>query len=213
MVTGTVRNRVAFVVVTSIALWIDLPRFAQAHCDTMDGPVVKTAKAALERGDVTPVLKWVKKADEQQIRDAFRKTLAVRAKGGQARELADQYFLETLVRIHRQGEGAPYTGLKPAGTEIGPAVRGADAALESGSVDDLVKIVTEQVAAGIRARFREAFEKHKHADDNIDAGRDFVDSYVEFTHYTERLYEDAMSHAGHHEAEASVAANAAHAHQ
>jgi hypothetical protein len=84
-----------------------------AHCDTLDGPVVQTARTALEKGDITPLLKWVRVEDEKEIKDAFEKTLAVRRKGAEAKELADMYFFETLVRIHRAGEGAPYTGLKP----------------------------------------------------------------------------------------------------
>lgn len=86
---------------------------AFAHCDTMDGPVVLAAKSALDHKDVTPVLKWVKKENEAQIKAAFTKTLAVRAKGPEARELADQFFFETLVRVHRAGEGAPSPGSSP----------------------------------------------------------------------------------------------------
>ena len=86
----------------------------------MDGPVVLTAKTALDHKDVTPVLKWIKKNDEAEIKAAFAKTLAVRTKGPEARELADQFFFETFVRIHRAGEGAPFTGLKPAGTPLAP---------------------------------------------------------------------------------------------
>ena len=41
--------------------------FAFAHCDTLDGPVVKTARAALEKGDVTPILKWVTNEYETEI--------------------------------------------------------------------------------------------------------------------------------------------------
>ncbi|MDH3838545.1 MAG: DUF6448 family protein, partial [Desulfobacteraceae bacterium] len=114
-----------------------LSKNAFAHCDTLDGPVVQTARIALEKGDVKPLLKWVRADDEKEIRVAFQKTLAVRAKGAKAKELADMYFFETLVRIHRAGEGAPYTGLKP-GEAVDPAVALADKALESGSVDKLV---------------------------------------------------------------------------
>ena len=63
-----------------------------AHCDTLDGPVVATARKALTSGDVTPVLKWVADDDEQMIRSAFQKTLEVRQLGNQARDLADMYF-------------------------------------------------------------------------------------------------------------------------
>ncbi len=116
--------------------------FVFAHCDTLDGPVVKTARAALEKGDVTPILKWVKKENEAEIEALFRKTLTVRSKGKEAQEIADMYFLETLVRLHRAGEGEPYTGLKPAGV-VDPAVAEADRALEAGSAENLIKLVTE----------------------------------------------------------------------
>lgn len=177
------------------------PQVAFSHCDTMDGPVVAAAKAALEKKDATPVLKWVQKEDEAEIKAAFAKTLAVRAIGPEARELADQFFFETLVRVHRAGEGAPFTGLKPAGSDLGPAVEHADKALESGSVESVVKLVTEDVAAGIRRRFAVVQEKKKHAEQSVEAGREFVAAYVEYVHYVEGLHELAAgSSAGaHHE--------------
>ena len=160
---------------------------AFAHCDTLDGPVVQMARVALEKGDVTPVLRWVRADDEEQIRNAFQKTLAVRTKGAEAKELADMYFFETLVRIHRAGEGAPYTGLKP-GEAVDPAVALADKALESGSVDKLVDVLTKAMASGIRDRFQHALETQKHADESVAAGREFVETYVIFTHYVEGLH-------------------------
>ena len=181
-----------------------------AHCDTLDGPVVKTAKTALEKGDVTPVLKWVKKEHEAEIRDLFKMTLTVRGKGREAQELADRYFLETLVRLHRAGEGMPYTGLKPAGV-VEPAVIEADKALETGSAENLVKLITEAAAKGIRERFTRAKEAKKHADHSVEAGRGFVDAYVQFTHYAERLHFDAAAEAGHHGA-AGAAVEEHHAH-
>ncbi|HEX8960394.1 MAG TPA: DUF6448 family protein [Geobacteraceae bacterium] len=170
---------------------------AFAHCDTLDGPVVKTAKSALEKGDVTPILKWVKKEDEAEIRDLFKKTLSVRSKGKEAQELADMYFLETLVRLHRAGEGEPYTGLKPAGV-VELAVVEADKALESGSVEALVKLITDSASKGIRERFNKAKEAKKHADRSVDAGREFVEAYVQFTHYVERLHLDSTDQTEHH---------------
>ncbi len=175
-----------------------VPGMAWAHCDTLDGPVVVTAKAALAKGDITPVLKWVQKDQEGEIREAFQKTLAVRIKGPEAKDLADMYFFETLVRIHRAGEGAPYTGLKPAGTETSPVVQGADKALETGSADRLVKMVTDAIAAGIRERFAKAAEAKKQADGSVGAGREFVEAYVEFVHYVEGIYDIAQGHAGPH---------------
>jgi hypothetical protein len=172
---------------------------ALAHCDTMEGPVVKEAQAALDKGDVTPVLKWVAKEKEEDIRAAFKKTLAVRVKGPEARELADVYFFETLVRLHRAGEGEPYTGVKPAGTKVEPIVEKSDKALEAGSVDDLVKQVTAHVEKGIRERFDKAVEAKKRADESVEAGRKYVAAYVEYVHYVEGIHGAVMGQAGHHE--------------
>ena len=170
---------------------------AYAHCDTLDGPVVKEAKLALDNGDISPLFKWVRPSDEKIIQDAFEKTLAVRVESGKAKDLADMYFFETLVRIHREGEGAPYTGLKP-GVAIDPAVALADKALEGGSIDTLVDVLTNAMAKGIRERFKHANETQKHANESVEAGRKFVESYVVFTHYVEGLHADIKGKTGHH---------------
>ncbi len=168
-----------------------------AHCDTLDGPVVKEARVALDNGDITPLFKWLRPSDENVIRDAFEMARAVRAKGGKAKELADMYFFETLVRIHREGEGAPYTGLKP-GVAVDPAVALADKALGNGNVDKLVNVLSNAMANGIRKRFQHASETQKHADDSVAAGREFVESYVVFTHYVEGLHGLIKGGAAHH---------------
>ncbi len=173
-----------------VCIWMFFPRIAGSHCDTLEGPVVMTAKAALDKNDVTPVLKWVKKEHEREIRDVFKNTLTVRKLSPEARKLADMYFFETLVRIHRAGEGAPYTGLKP-GEAVEPIIAEADKALEKGSVDDLVNHVTDAVAKGIRERFTHAKETKKNANQSVDAGREFVQAYVVFTHYVEGIHEAA----------------------
>jgi hypothetical protein len=183
----------------ALGIWL-IPSPAVAHCDTMGGPVIEAAREALEKGDVTPVLKWVRKEDEAEIRALFEKTLKVRAKGPEAVELADMYFFETLVRVHRAGEGAPYTGLKPEGA-VEPSVEEADKALETGSADRLLRLVTHAVEEGIRERFRHASETRRHAGESVEAGREFVKAYVEFTHYVERLHMEATAAGSHHVAE------------
>jgi len=169
-----------------------------AHCDTMEGPVVKEAQAALEKGDVTPVLKWVAKDKEGEIRSAFQRTLTVRAKGPEARELADMYFFETLVRLHRAGEGAPYTGIKPAGTKMEPIVEKSDKALEAGSANELVRQVTAHVEHGIRQRFEKVVEARRHASESVEAGRAYVAAYVEYMHYVEGIHGAVMAQGAHH---------------
>jgi len=190
------RKIVLRTIVLCVVVVLFAPAKTRAHCDTMDGPVVGAAKQALDKGEVTPVLKWVKPDVEKEIRDAFQQTLAVRKESSAAKALADRYFFETLIRVHRAGEGAPYTGLKPAG-EIEPPIAAADKALETGKVDDLATDVSKAVADGIRKRFTRALEAKKHADHNIAAGREYVATYVEFVHYIERLHNAAGSTHGH----------------
>jgi hypothetical protein len=139
----------------------------------------------------------VQKKDEEEIKKAFENTLAVRKLSPQAKELADMYFFETLVRIHRTAEGASYTGLKPAGS-VEPPIAAADKALESGSVNDLVKEITDVVSAGIRERFNHAVEAKKHTDESVEAGREYVKAYVEFVHYVEGLHLAAAKDTAHH---------------
>lgn len=158
-----------------------------AHCDTLDGPVVETAKLALQKGDVTPILKWVNKDSEREIREAFASTIKVRSQGEDARKLADMHFFETVVRVHRAGEGEPFTGLKPPGT-IDPAFQAADKALAEGAIDELAAEVAKSVQDGIRKRFAEVIEKKKHADDSIEAGRAYVAAYIEYAHFVEAIH-------------------------
>ena len=171
-----------------VAFFIGISAYrAFAHCDSLDGPVIKEAQLALEKGDVTPLLKWVTKEHEKDIRSAFAQALAVRTKGKDARELADRFFFETLVRVHRAGDGAPYTGLKPAGT-IAPAIAAADKAITAGSVDALSAKIGNAVRDGIRKRFAAVMEKKKHADDSVEAGREYVAAYVEYVHFIEGIH-------------------------
>jgi hypothetical protein len=187
-----------------------IPDSALAHCDTLDGPVVETARTALDKGDVTTLMKWVKPDQEEVIKTAFTQTLTMQKMGPGAKDFADRYFFETLVRIHRAGEGAPYTGLKP-GTAVDPAVALGDHALTNGSVDQLVDVLTNAMANEIRARFSEAYEKQKHADTSVDEGREFVESYVVFTHYIEGLHGLIKADTGDH-GQAAASPKSKHGH-
>ena len=182
------------------------PGRALAHCDGMDGPVVTAARQALEKNDVVRVLIWVQKKDETEIRKAFEQTLAVRKLSPQAREFADMYFFETLVRTHRAGEGAPYTGLKPAGRDLGPAIPAADRALETGDVDPVVRLLVDAVEKGVRQHFAEARAARNYPSANVEAGREYVEKYVPFIHYVQRIYQSATTAAPGHEAEPGAAA-------
>ncbi|QQR74095.1 MAG: hypothetical protein IPJ17_00370 [Holophagales bacterium] len=180
-------------------MWIALvsvPRITLAHCDTLEGPVVSAAREALETGKVEPVLPWVEPSHEQTVRDAFGQTLAVRALTPEARTLADRFFFETVVRLHREGEGFPYTGLAPAGTPVEPIIAMADRAIDSGATDGLVESLEAALANGVRQRLATVREAKVHARESVAAGREYVAAYVEFTHYVEALDAAAVGHGG-----------------
>jgi len=175
------------------AIGLLTPNQVFAHCDGMDGPVIKAAQKALETGNGNLVLIWVQKQDEDEIKEAFQKTLAVRQLSPEAKELADRYFFETLVRVHRAGEGAPYTGLKPAGRDLGPAIPAADQALEAGSAESLLRLLIGTVHDGFLGQFKEVTTKKHFDNDDVAAGQAYVRAYVPFIHYVERLYEAAKN--------------------
>jgi hypothetical protein len=162
-----------------------------SHCDGLDGPVVQAAQKAIATGDVNLVLIWVQKGDEDEVRKIFKETIAVRKLSPEARELADMHFFETLVRLHRAGEGAGFTGLKPAGRDLGPAIPAADKALRDANVEPLINLMTTTIQDRIRDHFNETFTKQKSSKDDLDAGRAFVNAYVEYVHCVETLYETA----------------------
>ena len=173
---------------------------AFAHCDGMDGPVVKAAQRALETNNINLVLIWVREKDEGAIKKAFEKTLVVRNLNTEAKELADMYFFETLVRLHRAGEGASYTGLKPSGRDLGPAIPAADKAIEDESTESLIKLLTGTMQSGIKEYFNQVIIKKNFNKDDVTAGREYVGAYVEFIHYVEQLYEstEKIAH-GHYD--------------
>lgn len=205
MKTLRVAAPAAVVLLAAALLSPNLAGRARAHCDTLDGPVVASARAALEKGDATPALRWVAKEREGEIRDAFARVSALRRKAPEAAGIADLWFFETLVRIHREGEGAPYTGLKPSGTAPEAGIRDADRALETGDGDALVKALTEAVAEGVKHRLHLAVEARKHADESVEAGREFVEAYVDYVHYVEGLHRAAAGPAHGHGGESGGA--------
>lgn len=203
------------VIILLMGLLLVVPTAALAHCDTLDGPVVTDARAALTAGSLTGVLRWVRAADEAEIRSAFNHALAVRKLGTEAQELADRFFFETLVRVHRAGEGAPYTGLKPAGSVL-PIVAMADAALDSGSAETMITRMQDHLRRGITQRFTAALQAREHAGHTVEHGRKYVAAYVKYVHYVENAHNaimgDSAQHAGAAAAPAAAPPAAAHAH-
>jgi hypothetical protein len=178
----------------ALAAVLFVPSRARAHCDTLDGPVVNAARTALETGKLAPVLAWVQPGEEAEIRDAFAKTQAVRGAGKEARELADRWFFETVVRVHRAGEGAPFTGLKPPGTPE-PAVAAADRVIAGGDAKQLEALLVGAVREGLHGHLARLKQERAPGDD-VAAGRRFVAAYVPFVHWAEGVHAAAGA-AGH----------------
>ncbi len=160
------------------------------HCDTLDGPVVLAAKKAIEDVHVLHALPWVPKESEQEVCDAFETVMHAREKGEDACKIADQWFYETVVRLHRMGEGAPYTGLKPAGLDPGPAVRLAEEAVESGDIDELKDFFEDMMKQELSALLDRVLATAAAAADPLDtdAMRKHIHAKLSFIHLADELY-------------------------
>lgn len=178
---------------------------AFAHCDAEDGPVIKDARVALEKGDVAPVLKWIGTDDEEEIRALFAEVAAARKAGNEAKSVADRLFFETLVRLHRAGEGAPFDGVKPAGHQE-PFVATIDRALAEGGGNEVAAKIGGVVSREIAARFDAVAKAATTKDASAEAGRAYVASYVELMHFVKRVHEAVETGGTHaHSAPADAA--------
>ncbi len=182
------------VLVGVLGVLLVLPQGAQAHCDALDGPVAAAARKALNTGNVNLILPYAPAEAEAEISAAFEQVRAVRAQGPAAQALADRYFIETVVRLHRAGEGAPYTGLKPAGQAFGPAIPAAETALASADVAPVMDVLTHAVTHGVHERFAHTqhtmeASKEPTTPEGVAAARARVRAELGFIGYVEGLYQ------------------------
>jgi hypothetical protein len=161
----------------------------QAHCDGLDGPVVRAAQKSLETGNINFTLIWINEGSAEEVKNVFQKTLSVRSLSPEAKEIADMYFFETVVRLHRMGEGEPFTGLKPAGRDLGPAVPAADLAIEKNSLAELQTILQNSFQERLEKLFEHVTHTKNFNENDVEAGREFIESYVNFIHFAEKSYE------------------------
>ena len=173
------------------------------HCDSLDGPVVTAARQALEAGDVDLVLPFVPEAGEDEIRAVFVDVSAVRESGDQVRELADRLFFETVVRIHRAGEGAPYTGLKPAGLDVGPVIPLAERAIASGSPEPVADFLTGVLHDQLKQRLEEVNALAVTKNRSVPDARAWVEAMLGFQVFSHHLLQalHASAHGEHGDAE------------
>lgn len=174
---------------------------ALAHCDTMDGPLVKDAQLALNQNNVNIVLKWIPASDESELKSAFALTMKVRPISKDAQQLADKAFFETLVRIHRAGEGVPFTGVKPLGTPIDKKIQAADKAIELGNLSPFDGLINDTEKAELTELFHHVQSLKQFNVNNVEAGRKYIAAYVQFfkfaegeTHHEEALHSESAAH-------------------
>jgi hypothetical protein len=172
------------------------------HCDSMDGPVVTAARRALDTADVDVILPYVHPDGEREVREAFDRAIDVRALGDDARQVADRWFFETVVRVHRAGEGAPFTGLKPAGLDVGPVIPAAERSLETGSVDELVEVLCTAVRGEVERRHSHAMRLKQQAGTDVTAAREYIEANLGLQVWAHGVYRQVMAqphaHSGVH---------------
>jgi uncharacterized protein DUF6448 len=195
--------KASLTVVTVLAVFLLTPLRVKAHCDAEDGPVGIAARKALETKNVNLVFPYVPAEFEVELTAAFQQALGVRDKGPEARALSDRYFMETAVRLHRAGEKAPYMGLKPAGTDFGAAIRAAEKALESGTPDALIKLLSQELTHEIAARLGHALSKKAATKEpttkaEVQAARERVNAELGLIGYVEGVHL-AITGGGHAE--------------
>ena len=171
------------------------------HCDSLDGPVVIAAREALEREDVDLVLPYAPADDEEEIRNAFELAMKARVQGPEANEVADRFFFETVVRIHRAGEGAPFTGVKPAGLDVGPVIPLAEDAIASGSGDALTGFLSNVLHEEVEHRLARVLELKARAAAGLPEAREYTSAMLGLQVWSHKLYVamKASPHEGGHE--------------
>jgi hypothetical protein len=202
--TNTRKKRITNILFKGIASVILVLMFtvfsasqAFAHCDSYDGPVIKDALKAFKQNNVSLVLKWVNAEHEQEIKSLFDKTVKIKKTSDkEISQIIETHFLETLVRLHREGEGEPYTGLKPAGS-VTPVIQMADASIENKSADVLVTKLKAHIEKDIREKYQLLQELSKTKDESVEKGKAYVAAYVSYTHTLEGLEAALKGHEGH----------------
>jgi hypothetical protein len=174
---------------------------AQAHCDSLDGPVAKAAQKSLEDGNVNQVLAYAPAAAEAEIRAAFDKSRNVRVLDGEARVLADQAFMETVIRLHRAGEGAAYTGLKPAGGDYGPVIPAAEHAVETGDLTKLKAALVAEVEHALGERLAHVRELQKASKEprtaaDVPQARERISAELGFVTFAETVRRAVLARGG-----------------
>jgi hypothetical protein len=158
------------------------------HCDSLDGPVVSAARLALDSGDVALVLPYVPEDAEAEVKAVFDQVTDARSLGGQARAVADRHFFETVVRLHRAGEGAPYTGLRPAGLSEGPVIPLAERAVLTGEAGEVAGFLAAELTDQVERRLAEVRGLEDARSRSVADARRYVETMLDFEVYCHSVH-------------------------
>jgi hypothetical protein len=192
----------SFVVASGLVLGVS---DARAHCDSVDGPVAKAIQKALETGNINLVLPYAPATAEAELKTTFAEARKVRDLGPDARKLADRSFMETAIRLHRAGEGAGFTGLKPAGIDYGPMIVAAERSLETGDLQSVKSVLLEEIDHVLGERLAHIRELRKVSSEptnyaQVAAARDRISAELGFITFAEGLRQAVLGKTpAHHE--------------
>ena len=161
---------------------------ASAHCDSYDGPALVDAEKALLTNNVDLILKWIDVDMEDEVVPLFHKTYSLKNGDKEIYEIVKKHFFETFIRLHREMEGAPFTGLKPAGTTAHITVM-SDKALETGDLKNLLKALNNHINSTLKEKYDKTKALYKVKDNSVEEGRAYVEAYVDYTHSLEAVHD------------------------
>jgi hypothetical protein len=94
-----------------------------------------------------------------------------------------------VVRLHRAGEGAPFTGLKPAGLDVGPIIPIAEKAIESENAAALEAALVAAVREQVAERFHHLGHLRAGAKRGVDGARSYVQAMLGLQVWAHGLYQ------------------------
>ena len=103
------------------------------------------------------------------------------------------------MRLHRQGEGAAYTGLKDE--PVPASIQAADKAMQTGSLAGVTQLLNEAVKQGLAEKYDAVLKARANAKKlgTVEAYREQAEAELIFEKYVYGLYSSAISAEVHSE--------------
>ncbi len=171
-----------------------VPVGLKAHCDRVNGPVAKSARKALETGQLKPVAIWIGDEQEAALRERFKSSLEAYRSGGPGKKVAKRYFMSEAIRLHRAAEGMPFTGLKQA-SELPVDLKLAEKARETGDIQPVVELLSSELENKVKKWFKTSQQARRQWEQqqSVETGRKWADAYVKYIVYVHKLYQKIMA--------------------